>query len=82
MPRDQDLLLKYGFEYGMMRESMFGQDKDGNTWQVATIRMRPNQTGGYFGRTVWYKIDERGLRHKCSEAMSEVRFYSLFGERG
>ena len=80
IPRDQDLLLKYGFEYGMFRESMFGTDKAGQTWQVANLRTNPANNRGYFGLTAWYTIDERGVRHKYTESMTQTRFYTLFGK--
>lgn len=73
--RDQDALLNYGFEYGMTRNSMFGTDNTGQLWQVGSYGELSK------ANTVWYRIDERGLRHKHTPALQWEEFYNLFGEK-
>lgn len=77
--RDVDQLLHYGFEYGVSRTSLFGVDKSGQSWQVATVDTGRSHNGGRFGTTTWYRIDERGLRHKVLPGLRWDQFYLLFG---
>lgn len=78
--RDQDDLVKYGFEYGMSRDSMFGLDKDGVTWQITAIPRdsTPNGSKGELMVTTWYRIDEKGLRHKHLPSLTWEKFHSMF----
>lgn len=77
--RDMDQLIHYGFVYGMSRTTLEGVDKTGQMWQVATVDTGRSFNGGRFGTTTWYKIDERGLRHKVLPALKWEQFYELFG---
>jgi hypothetical protein len=78
--RDQEILLKYGFEYGMSRDSMFGLDNEGNTWQITAIPRdtSPSGTKGELMVTTWYKVDERGLRHKQLPSLTWEKFHMTF----
>lgn len=77
--RDVDQLLNYGFEYGISRTSLFGVDRDGVSWQVCVVDSGRSHNGGRFGTTTWYKIDQRGLRHKVIPGLKWQDFYELFG---
>lgn len=77
--KDIDQLLHYGFEYGVSRTTLFGVDRSGQPWQVATVDTGRSYNGGRFGITTWYKIDDRGLRHKVLPGLRWDQFYKLFG---
>jgi hypothetical protein len=77
--RHQELLLKYGFEYGMSSQSMFGVDNEGRTWQI-TSTPRDIPSNPHMSVTIWYRIDERGLRHKITPSLTWEAFHNLFGE--
>ena len=82
--RDQDSLSNYGFEYGALGGSMFGVDRSGTTWQVTGVpvdKKRSATTKGLMHMTTWYKIDERGLRHKHTPSLSWTEFHKLFGDK-
>lgn len=80
--RDQEILLQYGFEYGMSRDSMFGLDKDGVTWQITAIpREVPSSSKGELMVTTWYRVDERGLRHKVLPSLTWEKFHTMFKKR-
>lgn len=76
--QDQAVLLHHGFEYGFTRESMFGYDNEGNLWQVSTVPSRPAYKHGQFTETVWYQVDDRGLRHKRQGGITLKQFYQMF----
>ncbi len=72
--RDQDILLTNGFSYGVTRASMFGTDKLGQLWQVTTLGSRSTN----FAETVWYEVDDRGLRHRKHGDFTIRDFYERF----
>jgi hypothetical protein len=77
--KDQDQLIKYGWVYGMSGSSMFGEDNQGRLWQCGLVDSHASK-GGRWKDTVWYLIDEKGLRHK-QEPLKWRDFNKLFRVR-
>lgn len=72
------MLLHKGFVYGLSRQSMFGVDKGGKHYQVTTIYVSSSNNGGKFTKTVWYELDENGLRHKLEKGFTHEEFHEKF----